>query len=428
MIIINPGLFNQPVRKRGAMPGNTKKVVIPTVGTRGDVQPYIALALGLNEAGFETTIASHPVMEDLVVSYGAKFKPMGPDVDIGKEAATIRAKSYNWLVGLMRVMQFTVSVVEQSQDDLLKMCEQADLVVVSHSFAGRAEADKLGLPVVSVTLQPQAIPAKDPDQTFIKRLGGTAASAVFAPMMVRPYNRIRRKLGVPSIKNLEDMMSPDLNLVPLSPIVTPPDPNWKPQHKVVGYWFLEEPLDWSPPEALTHYLGGGGPPVLINLGAMSTGVEESVETAGIFLDSLKETGLRAIIQGWDEVMSGMELPPQVCHAGSIPHNWLLPHVCCLVHHGGFGTTASGLRAGIPSLVIPHIIDQFYWGQRVFELGAGPKPIPRKELSVEKLSTALLQAARDEELRAGAAKIGSQIKAEDGISSAVRMVQEFVITK
>jgi sterol 3beta-glucosyltransferase len=401
------------------------KVVIPTVGTRGDVQPYIALALALDEAGFETTIASHPVMQDLVTSYGARFKPMGPDVDIGKEAANIRTRSHNWLVGFMRVMQFTVSVVEKSQGDILEMCRQANLVIVSHSFAGRAEADKLGLPVVSVTLQPQAIPARDPNQPFVKRLGGRAASAVFAPMMVRPYNRIRRRLGVPTVKNLEEMMSADLNLVPLSPVVTPPDPNWGAQHKVVGYWFSEEPRDWTPPEDLANFLKSGGPPVVISLGAMSTGKEESLQTAKLFLEALDSTGLRAVIQGWDEVMGQLEVSPQVFHAGSVPHTWLLPRACCLVHHGGFGTTASGLKAGTPSLVIPHIIDQFYWGQRVFELGAGPKPIPRKELSVEKLSDALLQAARDEELRAGAARIGSQIRAEDGLGSAVRLVKNFV---
>jgi sterol 3beta-glucosyltransferase len=408
------------------MPINPKRVVIPTVGTRGDVQPYIALSLGLNAAGFETIIASHPVMEDLVTSYGIQFKPIGPDVDIGREAAKIRARAYNWLVGFMRVMEFTVSVVAQSQDDILKLCEGADLVIVSHSFAGRAEADKLGLPVISVTLQPQAIPVNDPEQTFIKRLGGRAASAVFAPMMVRPYNRIRRKLGVPPVKNLEDMMSQELNLVPLSPIVSPPDPNWKPQHKVVGYWFLDEPLNWHPPDDLTSFLEAGGAPVLINLGAMSTGVEESHETVGLFLDALKETGLRAIIQGWDEVMSEVETPPQIFHSGPVSHNWLLHQICCLVHHGGFGTTASGLRAGVPSLVIPHIIDQFYWGQRVYELGAGPKPIPRKELTVEKLASALLQAARDDELRAGAAKIGTLLRTEDGVENAVKLVQGFVI--
>jgi sterol 3beta-glucosyltransferase len=406
------------------MPAEPIKVVIPTVGTRGDVQPYIALASGLDKAGFQTTIASHPVMESLVSSYGIRFKPMGPDIDIGYEAARIRSRSHNWLVGFMRVMQFTLSVVERSQQDILDLCKAANLMVVSHSFAGRAEADKLGLPVVSVTLQPQAIPSKEPDQSLIKRLGGRAASAVFAPMMVRPYNRIRRKLGVPAVRNLEEMMSADLNLVPLSPVVTPPDPNWKSQHKVVGYWFLDEPQGWTPPEDLTRFLHQGGPPVLINLGAMSTGKDESLETARLFLDALQKSGLRTVIQGWDEAMQEIEVPPRIVHAGSVPHSWLLPQVCCLVHHGGFGTTASGLRAGVPSLVIPHMIDQFYWGKRVFELGAGPRPIPRKELTVEKLAAALLQAARDEELRAGAARIGTQIRAEDGIGNAVRLVQEF----
>jgi hypothetical protein len=136
------------------------KTIIPTIGTRGDVQPYIAL--GLLRAGHTVTVASHPSMKKLVETYEVPFAPMGPDIDIGHETAIIRAKSPHWMVGFKRVMDFSFAMLERSHIDLLGLCRGADLVIVSHSAAGSMEADKLGLPTVSVTLFPQALPVKDP--------------------------------------------------------------------------------------------------------------------------------------------------------------------------------------------------------------------------------------------------------------------------
>lgn len=136
------------------------KTILPTIGTRGDVQPYIALALGLQKAGHDITLASHPCMRGLVESYGVDFAPMGPDIDIGHEAARIRANAPHWLVGFMRVMKFSFAMLEGAHADLLETCHGADLVIVSHTAAGSMEADKRGLPTVSVTLMAEAIPAK----------------------------------------------------------------------------------------------------------------------------------------------------------------------------------------------------------------------------------------------------------------------------
>lgn len=399
------------------------KIVIPTIGTRGDVQPYIALALGLQNAGYEVVLASHPVMEPLVLPYGIRFAPMGPPVDIGKESAAIRRRSSNWILGLMRVMQFTVSIVEQSYPDILTLCREADLVVVSHSFAGRVEADKLGLPVVSVTLQPQAIPTYDPLQSLFKRALAALAGAAISPLMVGPYNRLRRKAGVPPVKDIEGMMSARLNLIPASPLVVPPDKRWKPQHKVVGYWFLDEPLEWTPPADLQAFLDEGERPVVVSLGAMSLGGTDTLETAQLVLGAIHETGVRAIVQGWETVIPSLNKPPTVFPAGSLPHSWLLQRASCVVHHGGFGTTAAGLRAGIPSIILPHIIDQYFWGQRVHELGIGPQPIPRKKLSVSNLAEALVRAMKDEEMRARANRVGEHIRAEQGVQNAVRLIRE-----
>jgi len=172
------------------------KIIIPTIGTRGDVQPYIALALGLMCAGHTVTLATHPCMRGLVESYGVTCAPMGPDIDIGHEAAIIRANAPHWMVGFMRVMNFSFAMLKQSHVDLLENCRGADLIVVSHSAAGSMEADKLHLPTISVTLFPQAIPVKDPNDSFIKRVIMNIAGAGMGLMMNRPLERIRKRVGL----------------------------------------------------------------------------------------------------------------------------------------------------------------------------------------------------------------------------------------
>jgi sterol 3beta-glucosyltransferase len=155
---------------------------------------------------------------------------------------------------------------------------------------------------------------------------------------------------------------------------------------------------------------------------MSLGSAGALETAQLTLAALEEAGARAVIQGWDDVLPSLALPANVYHAGSLPHNWLLARAACLVHHGGFGTTAAGLGAGIPAVVIPHIIDQFIWGQRVFELGVGPKPIPRSKLTRAGLSAALEQALHNATMRCQAVGLGLQIRAETGVETAVRLIE------
>uniref|UniRef100_A0A7C4PN54 Glycosyltransferase n=1 Tax=Anaerolinea thermolimosa TaxID=229919 RepID=A0A7C4PN54_9CHLR len=400
------------------------RILIPTIGTRGDVQPYIALALGLKEAGHSVTLATHPMMRFLIESYGVHFAPIGPDIDLAHETALLRRNSPHWMVGFWRVMQFSFSMLEQSHKDLLRLCETVDLVIVSHTAAGSMEADHLGLPTVSVTLFPQAIPVNDPRDSAVKRLVMRVAGAGMGVMMTRPLNQVRKRLGL-SPMGAYGITSPKLNLIPLSRHVYPPHPFWETRHRMTGYWFAPSPRGWKPPNDLVKFLESGDRPVVVNLGAMAMSGEDALEAAKITLASVLQVGVRTIIQGWDEPIRQLSLPKEVFHAGSIPHDWLLSFASGLVHHGGFGTTAAGFRAGIPMLVIPHIIDQFIWGQKVAELGVGPVPIPRAKLTITNMSLAL-QQLQSPEIRASAAILGEKIRSEpDGVKEAVRFIEQAV---
>ena len=400
------------------------RIVIPTIGTRGDVQPYLALAAGLREAGHRVTVMTHPALGWLVTAYGLAFQPMGPDVDLGFEAARIRGRSSNWLLGFMRVMRFSFAMLEQCHGDILAEACDADLIVVSHSGAGRMEADQLGAPMVSVTLMPQAIPTPDPAASIFKRLAGSLAGAAMGWLMTRPVNQIRQRQGLPPM-GPEGITSKRLNLIPISPLVYPPSPHWEARHQMTGYWFTREPAGWRPPADLAAFLGHGTPPVVISLGALAVSGADTRAAASMTMAAIEQTGLRAVVQGWDEVLPDLALPEGVFHAGPVPHAWLLERAGCVMHHGGFGTTAAGLRAGIPAVVVPHIIDQFIWGQRLAALGVAPPPVDRAKMTVTRLAEALEQASSDPAMRHRARDVGEIIRAERGVECAVRLIEASV---
>jgi sterol 3beta-glucosyltransferase len=302
------------------------------------------------------------------------------------------------------------------------LCQGADQIIVSHTAAGSMEADKLGLPAVSVTLMTEAIPVKDPKDSVIKRAFMKLAGAGMGLVMTRPLNVIRKKVGLPPM-GPTGITSPTLNLIPLSPHISPPSPHWESRHRMTGYWFAPAPQTWIPPSELMTFMQAGKPPLVISLGAMALSGDDSLEAAKITIQAVQQAGMRAIIQGWDEPMKQLEIPENIFHAGSVPHDWLLPQASGLVHHGGFGTTAAGFKAGIPMLVIPHIIDQFIWGNKVSQLGVGPKPIARPKLKIKNMAQALNQMSSPETCHKASA-LGESIRAEpDGVTQAVRLIEE-----
>jgi UDP:flavonoid glycosyltransferase YjiC (YdhE family) len=348
---------------------------------------------------------------------------MGPDIDLGKETAAIRDRAGNPVVGLVRGMRFAFKVLEGSHEDILNACRGADLVVSpANSAAGKNEAELLGVPSVSVDFMPWSIPMDDPERPFYKRTTYGAIDWAVSMITTRPLNRLRREQGLPRV-GPEGFRSTQLNLIPISPKVFSPNPHWGPgRHCVVGYWFVEESSDWQPPTELLAFLEDGDPPLLISLGAMSFGGGEALETASLLVEAVQAAGIRAVMQGWDDAREQLSLPPGIHAAEALPHSWLLPKVAALVHHGGFGTTAAGLRAGLPQLAIPHLIDQFYWGQRVHELGVGTAPMARSKLESNKLASALEQVTGDNSIRAVALSLGELIRAEDGLANAVELIE------
>ena len=196
---------------------------------------------------------------------------------------------------------------------------------------------------------------------------------------------------------------------------------------MTGYWFSDPPPGWTPPPDLVAFLEDGPPPVYVGFGSMPSGSPES--TLKFILRALEVSHQRGVLlAGWAGIGEGVKLPEYAFGVQGAPHSWLFPRMAAVVHHGGAGTTAAGLRAGVPSVITPFIADQPSWARRIEALGVGTRPIPFKELTADLLADAIRSATSDAAMRERAARIGELIRAEDGVRKAIQVFTDFVHTR
>jgi UDP:flavonoid glycosyltransferase YjiC (YdhE family) len=199
--------------------------------------------------------------------------------------------------------------------------------------------------------------------------------------------------------------------------------DWSDDVHITGYWFQDAPSEWHPSIELEEFLAEGPPPVYVGFGSM--GGRNPEDFAAIVLQALEKSGQRGLLlTGWGG-MNVMRVPDHVFVLNAAPHNWLFPRMAAVVHHGGAGTTAEGLRAGVPTVIVPFIVDQSFWGNRVKDLGVGPKPIPAKKLTADKLASAIEKATTDSKMKERAVALGKAIRAEEGVNNAVKIVQQYL---
>jgi UDP:flavonoid glycosyltransferase YjiC (YdhE family) len=205
--------------------------------------------------------------------------------------------------------------------------------------------------------------------------------------------------------------------------VIPVPDDWHNTCKVCGYWFLPPLVDWSPPPAVEEFVRDGPPPLYIGFGSMASA--DPQRTTEIVIKALRITGHRAILaMGWGGLISGT-LPGSVLPVQSIPHEWLFPKVAAAVHHGGAGTTAAALRAGVPSVVVSFFADQFFWGNRLHEIGAGARPLSQKSLTAEGLAKAILSVTGPAAIKSRCRELANRISTENGVGAAVQIVRRYL---
>ncbi len=395
-----------------------KKIAMFTMGTRGDVQPYIFLSKELMKNGYDVTLGSHPCWKKLIEDAGICFKPIGPDIDIEKEAAVIRGKVSNPALSMLKTMNFVFRIIQNSTHEIFEVCQGMDLIIVSHSQMGATEAEVLGIPTVNVTLQKEMIGEKLKPQTFKDKLIG----GMIAGQVAKPYNKIRKVYNLPPVKSADEVMSKKLNLIPISKYVLERNPYWEEKNILTGYWYDEEP-EYTPDERLMKFLSDGDKPVILALGAMSFEDESEKEKLDMFVNAFQKIGCRAIIQGFQKTMQNYKLPETMIACGSVPHSWLFKQGKFVIHHCGFGTSAATMIYGIPSIPVPHVLDQMGFAMQLSNIDVATRPLKSKDLNEQSIISSIeeMNATYDEKKK-NAEMISEKIQSEHGVAYAVRLIE------
>lgn len=335
------------------------------------------------------------------------------------------------------VSQHVLPLAEPVLDRTRNACRDADVIV--HAFlttlVGHAEARRLDVPDVSVQFFPFFAPtAEFPSVVFPKLPFGPGYrrwSHRFTDAIYRYGSRLlywivrRRSRDLPSLGawlfRRDGGREPTPLLFAFSPNVVTPAADWGEHVEVTGYWLSEVSRGWKPPRELLRFLEAGPPPVYVGFGSVRARDEDRlVEITVRALEGVGQRGVLSLRQP-----SGRRLPASLLAVGSVPHRWLFPRMSAVVHHGGAGTTGAGLRAGVPNIVVPFTADQAFWGTRVRDLGVGPRPIPARRLTVERLTDALGEALGDGGMRRRAEALGRKLQSEDGVTRAVARIQSLL---
>lgn len=403
-------------------------ITILALGSRGDVQPYVTLGNGLMSAGHQVRFITFENFHSLVTENGLDLHPIA-----GNAQALVAAGGADML-GLMR--SFGSLAEGYARALSAPHLSETDLIInqMPAGLYGIDLAEKFNIPMALAAVIPLARTNAFPLMGFPKLpipgynkatyfLGEQMAWQMFRTVI----NRWRKQmLGLPAMPIKGYFEKFGTSQIPIvngfSPHVVSRPSDWGEHVHVTGYWFPEQ-KNWEPPSDLLSFIDGGSPPVFIGFGSMP--IKNPQKTLDIILDALKHSGQRGILHtGWGG-LGDQSLPNYVFKIDYAPYDWLFPRMAMVIHHGGSGTTAFGLRSGIPSCVVSFVFDQHYWGERIAELGAGPNPIRYKKLTIERLSEAILVGVGNSQIRQRATEIGQIIQAENGIENAVNVFEQIL---
>jgi UDP:flavonoid glycosyltransferase YjiC (YdhE family) len=416
-------------------------ITIIALGSRGDIQPFLPLALGLQKAGYGVRVGTFEEFRQPVVERGLDYVPIfgDPRSTMSSQAGQAWLSSGENVFKAMRQMRKTFIDNDPLPifDGIFEACRGSDAIIYSFMAAPAFyAAEKLGLPSIFTLVQPFTRSRRVPSMASPELpLGGgyNMLTHRMSELLIwwvgqRSVNRwLQESLDMPPVSwrgPFDHMYEHQMPyLYGFSPSVVPRPDDWPDWHHISGYWFLDRDPSWSPPEPLQRFIESGPKPISIGFGSMvGRHAQRLVEAA---VEAVERSDQRAVlIGGWAQV-EGMKLPDSIFKIDAVPHDWLFPRMAAVVHHGGSGTTAAGLRAGVPSVVVPFFGDQPYWGRRVHTLGVGPKPIQLKALTADKLAAAISEAISDEDMSEKAAALGTRIRTEDGVGSAVKFISSYL---
>ncbi|WP_336206608.1 glycosyltransferase [Nonomuraea sp. LPB2021202275-12-8] len=400
------------------------RVLIIGVGTRGDVAPYTGLGVRLLADGHEVAIAAHEPYAALVSDAGLEFRDIP-----GDPLPLLPAGKGGPRVSMADKARMFADYSRQLTDGIVGAVGQgADILLLNvPASAGYHVAEAMGIPSMGVHLQPIEPTGDFPPVVgaFTRSLGrwGNRASARLAFAMPSPAHagsakRLRAALGLAPMSSSAVYRRREATRWPVlhgfSPLVLPRPSDWRAGLEVTGYWW-PAPRSWQPSTQLGDFLESGPPPVFIGLGSL--GGSRAERFTDLAVTALRRAKLRGVLQTGLAGPSGDD----VLGVGDVPHDWLFRRVAAVAHHAGCGTTAAGLRAGVPAVGLPAMADQPLWASRLAALGVGPDAIPLRHLTAERLADALKAAVDEPAYRLRAGELAHHLAAEDGVGAAARAV-------
>jgi UDP:flavonoid glycosyltransferase YjiC (YdhE family) len=401
------------------------KIVIATCGTRGDIQPLIALARALNRRGHQALIAAPPEHEVWIEGCGCSFQALGSDFT--------EMLSHYPQVHTLRPMRgflgFLRREIRSQLSQLPGIIEGADLVLGASLCCGlHSVAESRGIPYGYVAMAPQILPSAHHPfvalksqnlRPWLNRLSWDMARLLDRMNFTALLNRERRRLNLAPVKDILHHIIGRHVIVASDPVLAKVPPDIALDYIQTGYMHLQ--TSQRMPERLERFLAAGPAPFYFGFGSMSTREQESL--VALILASLRRTGRRGILIGFRFDATGVTDSEDRIFVDGVPHQLLFTRLAAVVYHGGSGTTATAALAGVPQIIAPHILDQYYWGERVLRCRLGPKPIRRSQLTSGRLAAAINQCVAGPGYYDRATRIAEEIAKQDSQRLAVDYIEK-----
>ncbi|MBN1429768.1 MAG: glycosyltransferase family 1 protein [Anaerolineae bacterium] len=408
-----------------------------TVGSRGEIEPCIALGIALQAQGYEIVIATHPNFGGFVESHGLTFALIDFDIDafLSSEASPTRQRNGS-LRMFANAVKTTNAAIRQLGNDAWAAASSADALfyTVGGSFVIPHLVERLEIPAIGLYPYPAGTPTRDFPFVFapVGSLGGML-NKLSHQLFELSWLMMQKPIGDWRVETLG--LSADVRgavrkfysprppvLYGFSKHVLPLPDDWGDEALVTGYWFLPQSTEWQPDPELVAFIQDGPAPIYVGFGSMN--IPNAADVTKIVVEALHRTGQRGLLLSGKGRLMDVDLPGIRSFAGA-PFGWLFPQMRALLHHGGSGTTALGLRAGVPATAIPFMMDQPFWGRRMETLGIGSRPIPIQHLTVDKLAAAIEKMVQDPVTREKAKALSEKIRSEDGTATAIARINQIL---
>jgi len=412
-----------------------KQIAVLTVGSRGDIQPFIALCLALNQIGHKTKLVTYAKFESLISQYGVEFSPLINSYE--EQLVNIIRNPGNPLVDPTRIQNTVGPILDRVLAESWQKCQGADAIInAATAFWGFDIAERLRIPNVSVGLIPLRATEEFPHCVapqfkfpgFLNKLSGQLVTNAIWAGYGKSINRWRREtLGLEPWNKppfITKKWRSQLELLAYSPSLLPQPKDWGEDVYTTGFWFLNEPKDFTPDQELLEFLAAGDEPIYVGFGSMAIDEPERYRLSRLFSNALVKLRKRGIFHG--AISERIRHEEHIyCLQSSIPHSWLLPRTSLAIHHGGIGTTGASLRAGCPSIVLPFYSDQTFWANRLYEVGVSLPPFKRDRVSEHDIVQAIEKIYSESKFFSKAQQFSEALETDNGVKRAASLIDTHI---